>query len=89
VRQSRLMKLSRNNIDRNCLLPDAVCIAFSYFLNSPHSSLKYAIQFLFSQTPQNLLQALKKLILISHLNPLEFFLTVGNKQKSLEARSNE
>jgi hypothetical protein len=48
-------------------------------LNSAHRSLKYAIQFLLIETPQNLLQALKKLILVSQVNPFEFFFD-GRKQ---------
>jgi hypothetical protein len=50
------------------------CLAFTYFLNSPDPSLKYGIQFLLIQTPQNLLQALKEQVLISQLNPFEFFI---------------
>jgi hypothetical protein len=35
--------------------------------------MKYAIQFLLMNTPENLLQALKKLALVSQLNLFEFF----------------
>jgi hypothetical protein len=35
----------------------------------PHPSLKYAIQFVLMHTAQNLLQAPKKLVLVSQLNP--------------------
>jgi hypothetical protein len=73
MRQPRLMKLSRTNIDGNCLLSGVVSIALADFLNSLHSSLKYAIQFLLIQILQNLLQSLKKLAIVSHLNPFEFF----------------
>jgi hypothetical protein len=51
----------------------------AYFLNSPHPSLKYGIQFLLIQTAQSFLQAFKKLVLVSQLNPFEFSFTVGNK----------
>jgi hypothetical protein len=30
-------------------------------------------------TPQNLLQALKKLVFVSHLNPFEFFFHCGKQ----------
>jgi hypothetical protein len=63
----------------NFLSSDIASISFTYFLNSTHLSLKYGIQFFKIDTPQNLLQALKKPVLISQLNPFEFFLTVGNK----------
>jgi hypothetical protein len=79
MRQRRLMKLNLTNINENYLSSDVVSMAFAYFLNSPHPSLKYAIQFFFIDPPQNLVQALKKLVLISHLNPFEFSFTVGNK----------
>jgi hypothetical protein len=71
--QPRLMKLSRNNIDGNCLSTDVASIALAYFLNPPHPSLKYVIQFFLINNPQNLLQALKQPVLVSHLNPFEFF----------------
>jgi hypothetical protein len=73
MRQTRVMKLNINPGDENYLLPDIVSIALAYFLNLPHPSLKCVIQFLFIQTPHNLLQALKKTVFIGHLNPLEFF----------------
>jgi hypothetical protein len=73
VRQLRLMKLSRINIDGNCLSSDAASIAFTYFLNSAHPSLKYGIQFFVIETTQNRLEKLKKLILVSQLNSFEFF----------------
>jgi hypothetical protein len=41
-------------------------------MNSPQASLKYAIQFLLIQTPEHLWQGLKKLVVVSHLNPFEF-----------------
>jgi hypothetical protein len=67
------MKLSRTNGDGNGLSFDVVFISLVYFLDLPHRSVKYAIQFLLIQIPQNLLQALKKLILVSQLNLFEFF----------------
>jgi hypothetical protein len=73
MRQPRLMKLNIINIDENYLSSDVVSIALAYFLNLLHPSLEYAIQFFVIDTPQNLLQGLKKLVLVSHLNPLEFF----------------
>jgi hypothetical protein len=48
-------------------------IVLAYFLDLLHLSLKYAIQFLLIHTPENLLQGLKTLVVISHLNPFEFF----------------
>jgi hypothetical protein len=73
------MKTSRTFIYINCLSSDVASIAFTYFLNWEHLSLKYDVQFFKIDTPQNLLQALKKLVLVSQLNPFEFSLTVGNK----------
>jgi hypothetical protein len=71
--QPGLMKMPRTFIDETCFSSDVASIAFAYLLNSAHSSLKYAIQFLLIQTPQNPLQALKKLVLVSQVNPFEFF----------------
>jgi hypothetical protein len=79
MRQPRLMKLNIINIDENYLSSDIVSITFTYFLNPLHSSLKYAIQFFLIDNFQNVLQALNKLVLISHLNPFELLFTVGNK----------
>jgi hypothetical protein len=87
--QPGLMKMRRTFIDETCLSSDVASIAFAYFLNSAHRSLKYAIQFLLIQTPQNPLQALKKLVLVSEVNPFEFSLMVENKYKSLVARLDE
>jgi hypothetical protein len=70
--QPCLIKLNRINIDGNYLSSDIVSIAFAYFLNPPLSSLKYAIQFFLINTPQNLLQD-SKMVLVSYLNPFEFF----------------
>jgi hypothetical protein len=64
---------------KNCLSSDVASIAFAYFFNSAHPSLKCAIQFLLIQTPQNPMQALKKLVLVSQVNPFEFFFD-GGKQ---------
>jgi hypothetical protein len=71
--QPGLMKMSRTFRDKTCLPSDVASIAFAYFLNSAHRSLKYAIRFLLIQTPQNPLQALKKLFLVSQVNPFELF----------------
>jgi hypothetical protein len=79
MRQPRLMKLGRTNIDGNCLHSDVAHNALADFLNWPHPSLKYAIQFLLIQTSQNLLQGLKELILVRQLNPFGFFFDMRNK----------
>jgi hypothetical protein len=71
--QPGLMKMRRTFIDKTCLSSDLASIAFACFLNSTYASLKCAIQFMLIQTAQNPLQALKKLVLISQLNPFEFF----------------
>jgi hypothetical protein len=71
--QPGLMKMRRTFIDETCLSSDVASIAFAYFLNSAHRSLKYVIQFLLIQTPQNPFQALKKLVLDSQVNLFEFF----------------
>jgi hypothetical protein len=73
MRQPRLMKTGRTVTYKNCLSSDIVSIAFTYFLNSANPSLKYHIQFFKIDTPQNLLQALKKLVLVSQPNPFDFF----------------
>jgi hypothetical protein len=83
------MKMRRTFLDKNCLSSDGASIAFADLLNSEHRSLKYAIRFLLIQTPQNTLQALKKLVLVSQVNPFELVLTVENKYKSLVARLGE
>jgi hypothetical protein len=67
------MKLGRSHINANDLSSDVAPIVLAYFLDLLHLSLKYAIQFLLVDTPHNLLQGLKKLIFVSHLNPFEFF----------------
>jgi hypothetical protein len=66
------MKLNKTKIDENYLASDIVSFALTYFLNPPHPSLKYAIQLFLINIAQNLLQALKKLIIVSHLNPFKF-----------------
>jgi hypothetical protein len=73
MRQPRLMKLSRININGNCFSSDVVSIVLAYFFKSLHSGLKHAIQFFLTKTSENLLQAFKKLVLISPMNPFEFF----------------
>jgi hypothetical protein len=83
--QSGLMKMRRTFIDKTYLSSDVASIAsiasiaFADLLNSGHRSLKYAIRLLLIQTPQNPLQVLKKLILVSQVNPFEFFFD-GRKQ---------
>jgi hypothetical protein len=71
--QPDLMKMRRTFTDETCLSSNVASIAFTYFLNSAHPSLKYGIQFLLIQIPQNPLQAVKKLVLVSQPNPFEFF----------------
>jgi hypothetical protein len=73
VRQLCLMRMRRTFIHKICLSSDIVSIIFTYFLSLAHPSLKYGIPFLLIQTAQHPLQALKKLIFISQLNPFEFF----------------
>jgi hypothetical protein len=60
-------------IDEIYLSSDVVSIALAYFLNLLDPSLKYAIQFFLIDISQNLLQRLKKLILVNHLDLFEFF----------------
>jgi hypothetical protein len=74
-----LMKMHRTFTDKTCLSSDVASIAFANFLNSAHPSLKYTIQFLLIQSSQNPSQALKKLVLVSQVNPFEFFFD-GRKQ---------
>jgi hypothetical protein len=81
--QPGLMRMRKTSIDKNCLPSDVASITFAYFLNSAHRSLKYAIQFLLIQTPQNLLQRLKKWSSSARWIRSSFSLTVGNKYKSL------
>jgi hypothetical protein len=66
------MKTGKTFIPKNCLSSDGVSITFTYFLNLVHPSRKSGIQFFKMETPQNFLQELKKLILVSQLNPFEF-----------------
>jgi hypothetical protein len=77
--QPGLMKMRRTFIDKTCLSSDVASLAFAYFLNLAHASMKYAIQILLIQTAHNPLQALKKLVIVSQVNPLEFFFD-GTKQ---------
>jgi hypothetical protein len=79
MRQPGLMNMRRTFIGKTCLSSDGTSIACADLLNSLHRSLKYAIRFLLVQTPQNPLQALKKLVLVSQVNPFEFFFD-GRKQ---------
>jgi hypothetical protein len=79
MHQPLLVKLNITNVNKKYLLSDVVSIALAYFLNLPHPSLKYDIQFFLIDIPHNLLQGLKKLVLVSHLNPFEFSFIVRNK----------
>jgi hypothetical protein len=71
--QPCLIKFNIANIKENYLSSDIVFIVLAYFLNLLHPSLKYAIHSFLIDTIQDLLQGLKKLILVSHLNPFELF----------------
>jgi hypothetical protein len=73
MRGPRLMRMHKSLLYKNGLSTDVVSIALTYFLNSPHPSPKYGIQFFVIETIQNLLQRLKELILVSQLNPFESF----------------
>jgi hypothetical protein len=84
--QPGLMKICRTFRDETCLSSDVASIAFAYFLNSAHPSLKYAIQFLLIQTPQNPLQAFKKLVVVSQVNPLKFFF---DRRKQVQVTSSQ
>jgi hypothetical protein len=86
MRQPGLMKMHRTFIDKTCLSSDVVSIIFTCFLNSAHPSLKYGIQFFKINTPQNLLQAFKKLVLVSQLSPFEFF---PDRRKQVEVTRGE
>jgi hypothetical protein len=79
MRRPRLMRMLKSLLDKNCSSSDLVSIALTYFLKSPHPSLKYGIQFFVIETIQNPLQAFKKLVLLSQVNPFEFFFD-GRKQ---------
>jgi hypothetical protein len=61
------------DIDENYFPFEVISISLAYRLNPPHPSLKYAIQFILIDIPQYLLQVVRKLVLISHPNPLELF----------------
>jgi hypothetical protein len=88
MRRPRLMRMRKSILYKNCLSSDVVSIALTYFLNSPHPSLKYAIQFFVIETIQNPLQALKKLVLVSQVNPFEFFFD-GRKQVQVQVTSSQ
>jgi hypothetical protein len=49
----------------------------------------YTLEFLWIEIPQNVLQALGKLILVSHLNPFEFFFHCKKQIEVTGARSGE
>jgi hypothetical protein len=58
-------------------------------LKSPHPSLNYAIQFFLINAPQNLMQALKKLIPVSQLNLVDFFFDCRKQVEITGAKSRE
>jgi hypothetical protein len=53
MRQARLMTMHKAFGHKTYLPSNVVSIAFTYFLNSAHLSLKYGIQSLSIQTRQN------------------------------------
>jgi hypothetical protein len=59
----------------------------AYFLNPLHLGPKNPIQFVAIDIPENSMQALKQLVIVSH--PFEFFLPVENKKKSIWIKSSE
>jgi hypothetical protein len=77
--QPDLTKMGSIFMDKICLSSDVASNSFADFLSSAQRSLKYTIQFLLIQTPQNPLQSLKKLVLVSQVNTFEFFFD-GRKQ---------
>jgi hypothetical protein len=77
--QPGLMKMRRTFRDEICLSSDLSSVAFAYFLSSAQQSLKCGIQCALIQIPSHALQALKKLVLVSQVNPFEFFFE-GRKQ---------
>jgi hypothetical protein len=87
--QPGLMKMCKTFIDKTYLSFDVASIAFAYFLSSAHRSLKYAIQFLLIQIPQNRLKAFKNWSSSARWICSSFSLTVENKYKSLVARLSE
>jgi hypothetical protein len=84
-----MIKSNITDIDKNYLSSDVIFIALACFLNPLHSSLKNAIQLFVIDTPQNLLQALKKLVLVSHLNTFEFSFHYTKQIEVIEAKSGE
>jgi hypothetical protein len=71
----------------NCLSSNLISIALAYFLNPLHPGPKCPIQFFLIVIRQKLLQAIKELVVINHLNAFKFCFTVENQQKSLGAKS--
>jgi hypothetical protein len=57
--QPRLIKAHRTFIDKDCLSSDLFAITFTYFLNPPYPSLKYAMQFVTIEAAQNRMQQFK------------------------------
>jgi hypothetical protein len=54
-----LMEMRRSLRNGHCLSSDGSFIAFTYFLNPPDASLKYLVQFIPIDTPQNHFQEFK------------------------------
>jgi hypothetical protein len=77
--QPCLMKLNRTNGDENYLSSEVVSIALTCFLNPPHLSLKYAIQFFLIDPPQNILHIFKNWSSSTTWIRSNFSLTAGNK----------
>jgi hypothetical protein len=79
IPQRGLMKMRRTLIDKTCLSSDVVSITFTYFLNSLCPSLKYPIQFILIDTPQNACRDSKNWSSSATWVRSSFSFTVGNK----------
>jgi hypothetical protein len=71
MRQPRLMRMHRTFI-HNFLSSEVASITFTHFLNSSHPSLKYALNSSWSRSFKIACRD-SKLVLVSQLNPFEFF----------------
>jgi hypothetical protein len=71
--QPRLMTFDRINKCKKCLWSELVSNILACFLSLLNSGPENPIQFTVIDVPYNLLQALKKLILLTYLNHFEFF----------------
>jgi hypothetical protein len=83
----RFVLLTR--IDENYKSSGVVFIAWTDLLNPPHPRPEYVIQFALVDSPQNLVEELKKLVLVGHLNLFEFFFHYGKQVEVTGARSGE